>query len=80
MFSSIRNSYRDILSLFVHPEGIDGRDVSRVDPQNPTNYVPLKKVHVGGPCKEMLENEPLKDEEVQFRKDYLTFLMNSPHR
>jgi len=63
-FSSIHDSYREILSLFILPEVIERCDLSEVDPKNPEIQLPLMKIHVGGRCTTLLEKEPLKEKTV----------------
>ena len=70
VFKSIKDTYREILSLFVRNDVILTGDVATIDHTFKNNLRPITEVHLGWRCQVSLG-----DNETRFREDCVKFLV-----
>ena len=72
---SIFDEYLIILSLYIKETVLASMQLSEINPGNPRHNKRTEDIIVGGSCEALLLQEPLKENEEQFRLDVLAFLI-----
>ena len=75
VFKSIRDTYREILSLFVRDDVIHARDLTTIDPTCKRNHRPIMEVHLGGRCYAEMQRVQLGDNQTRFGEGCVKFLV-----
>jgi hypothetical protein len=75
VFVAICDEYRCLLGIFVHGDIITSRELSAIDPLYTSVHKAIGDIELGGRRESMLVKQPLGDNEMVFRKDALSFLI-----
>lgn len=90
LYSKIETMYKTVLSFFIKSEYLEITSVSQIQYRNPTNFLPLDDMYVGGYCMALLSKNliPNKNEFLNIclsfyieccHQLYKRFPFNSPH-
>jgi hypothetical protein len=74
VFDSVSDEYRNLMAMFIKHEVMQECELADIDPLNGNLHKKLEKIDVGGRCENFLRQKSLGDNEMQFRRDALSFL------
>ena len=82
LYTMITSEYKSILNCFIKEEILLAKKLSKIDPQDVRNQIPISDVYLGRQCFSQLLNDPLQDESctIRFKSDCFKFLLELCYR